>query len=346
MTAPLPAISGPILPPVRPPATWVAEHLSVLGAESVLCLYTGWGAEARALKRLGLTVTTADLLDSSVWWNRALVAAGVAPLGARRLAEWSKLRKEPDVVKRFMPWANRYFTPEETIWLGIWYHHIHRSQASVAERAIGTVAVYWTLRYWLSWNRAELGFKPLPPSAVFRRYVEQAHRMLARMQPLATRAHRAEKMAPEAALAKLPAELLCCYVPPSEGIEALGLAQQLCEQWTGGDPAAEPTALPKGTLGSPFDRPEAHLQAVSRLLSAAADYRLIALTYQGELGEALAALVAEQRPVLSRQELQVPYPGADGSSIIIQGLLVAGAPVGGEAGLPRGPDGAEDEGTE
>lgn len=346
MTAPLPDVTGPILPPSRPPATWVAEHLSVLGAESVLCLFSGWGAEARALKRLGMTVTTADELGSSVWWNRAFIAEGVAPLSERRITEWSKLRKEPDVVKRFMPWANRYFTPEETIWLGIWYQHIHASEATVAERAIGTVAVYWTIRYWLSWNRTELGFKPLPPSAVFRRYIDQAHRILARMGGLPARPHRAEKMAPEAALAKFPSELLACYVPPLEGIEAQGLAQRLCEQWTSGDPAAKPAAFPKGQLGEAFSNYEAHLQAVSKLLSGAAGYRLIALSYQGDVGDALAALVAERRPVLSRQELPVPYPGADGSSIIIQGLLVAGSPTVGDPGLLRESDGARDEGTE
>lgn len=345
MTAPLPDVTGPILRPGRPPATWVAEHLSVLGADSALCLFSGWGAEARALKKQGLTVTTADALDSSAWWNRAFVAEGVVPLSERRINEWSKLRKEPDVVKRFMPWANRYFTPEETIWLGIWYQHIHRSEASVAERAIGTVAVYWTIRYWLSWNQVELGFKPLPPSAVFRRYVDQAHRMLARMQGSKARPHRAEKMAPEAALAKFPAELLFCYVPPVEGIEALGLAQALSERWTGGDPAAR-AGYAQGMLGGAFADAEAHLQAVSRLLSGASEYRLIALSYQGDMGEALAARVAESRPVLSRQELQVPYPGADGSSIIIQGLLVAGSPAAGATGQLRETNGARDEGTE
>lgn len=346
MTASLPDVSGPILPPGRPPATWVAEHLSVLGAETVLCLFSGWGAEARALKRQGMTVTTADELESSAWWNRAFIAPGVAPLSERRIAEWSKLRKEPDVVKRFMPWANRYFTPEETIWLGIWYQHIHGSEATVAERALGTVAVYWTIRYWLSWNRAELGFKPLPPSAVFRRYVETAHRMLARMQEAQPRLHRAEKMAPEAALAEYPSELLVCYVPPLEGIEAQGLAQQLCERWTGGDPAAKRTLTPGSTLGGAFSHPEDHLQAVSRLLSAAEGHRLVALSYHGDQGEALAALVAERRPVLARQELQVPYPGADGSSIIIQGLLVAGSPMAGDPGPLREADGAGNEGTE
>lgn len=346
MTAPLHAVTGPIQPPIRPPATWVAEHLAVLGAESVLCLFTGWGAEARALKKQGLTVTTADQLAASVWWNRAFVAAGVVPLSERRINEWSKLRKEPEVVKRFMPWANRYFTPEETIWLGIWYQHIHRSEASVAEKAIGTVAVYWTIRYWLSWNREELGFKPLPPSAVFRRYVEQAHRLLDRMQGLPPHAHRAEKMAPEAALANFPGDLLLCYVPPVEGIEALGLAQQLCERWTGGDPTAPPMSYPQGTLGGAFEDSRAHLQAVSRLLSGASGHRLVALSYQGDVGEALEALVAESRPVLSRQELQVPYPDADGSSIIIQGLLVAGSPMAVEPGMRRDTDGARDEGTE
>lgn len=343
MTTPLPAVTGPILPPGRPPATWVAEHLSVLGAEEVLCLNTGWGSEARALKRQGLRVTTADALESSAWWNRAFVADGVAPLSERRLAEWSKLRKEPDVVKRFMPWANRYFTPEETIWLGIWYQHIHGSEATMAERALGTVAVYWTIRYWLSWNQVELGFKPLPPSAVFRRYVDTAHRMLARMEP---GGHRAEKMAPEAALAAFPGGLLFCYIPPFEGIEALGLAQQLCEGWTVGDPAAKLPGNPGPQRAEAARPPEDQLQAVSRLLSGAAGHRLVALSYQGGMGGALAALVAEERPILLRQELQVPYPGADGSSIIIQGLLVAGSPMAGDPGLRRETDGAGNEGTE
>ncbi|HEY9899418.1 MAG TPA: hypothetical protein V6D00_09575 [Pantanalinema sp.] len=324
-TSPLPALEGPLPPPSRPPAAWAVEQLRGLGVTSALCLFSGWGAEARAFKRMGWSVTTLDPLASSVWWSRAFVAGGAQPLGDRRLAEWLKLRKEPEVVKRFLPWANRYFTPEETIWLGIWHQHLMASTLPDEERAIGVVAVYWAIRYWLSWNQQELGFKPLPPSAVFRHYVEQANRMREQCRGLPDGRHAAERLGPEPALSKYPGELLYCYVPPLEGIGSLGLAQLLSERWTQGDPALSAPLLMPGTLGGAFSDPAAHIAAVEGLIGAAEGFPAVALAYRGTLGAAIEAALAKRRPVLSRRELAIPYPLGNGERIVTEGLIVAGA---------------------
>ncbi|MNX77635.1 hypothetical protein D3C86_1091850 [compost metagenome] len=336
--SPLPAIEGPLPPPSRPPAAWAVDQLAGLGATSALCLFSGWGAEARALKRLGWSVATADPLFSSAWWSRAFVAGGAQPVGERRLAEWLKLRKEPEVVKRFLPWANRYFTPEETIWLGIWHQHLLGGALSDAERAIGVVAVYWAIRYWLAWNRQELGFKPMPPSAVFRHYVEQANRLREQHRGLPDGRYAADRIPPEAALSKYPGDLLYCYVPPLEGIGSLGLAQLLCERWTLGESALGVPLVPAETLGGAFSDPAAHLAAIERLLDSAEGFSSVALAYRGALGPALEAVVAKRRPVLSRRELAVPYPLGERTRVVAEGLIVAGAAVRmSEPGSARGP---------
>lgn len=320
-TSKLQAPRAPFIPPPRPPSGWVAQQLSTLPVESALCLFNGWGADARALRQLGWSIATADLLASSVWWNRAFISEESAPLGDRRLNEWLKLRKEPEIVKRFLSWANVHFTPEESIWLGIWYQHLLGSDVPQAERAIGIVAVYWAIRYWLTWNRQELGFKPMPPSGVFRHYVGQANRLL--RERLGS-SHGVEQLAPQAALSKYPSDLLYCYVPPHEGIGTLEQTQQLWEQWTQGITTAVATPFHDGTLGGGSVQPTDQLAAIARLLDAADEVPYLALSYQGDLGPALEAVLAQRRPVLAREELPVPYPAAEGSSIIVQGLLVAG----------------------
>lgn len=328
VTAPtsfLPALEAPLPPPSRPPAAWVVDQLRGLGASSAVCLFSGWGAEARALKGAGWSVTTLDPLASSLWWSRAFVAGGSHPLSERRLAEWLKLRKEPEVVKRFLPWANRYFTPEETIWLGIWHQHLIASPLPDAERAIGVVAVYWAIRYWLAWNRQELGFKPMPPSAVFRHYVEQANRLREQCRGRAEGHYAAERLPPSPALSQYPGELLYCYVPPLEGIGSLGLAQLLCERWTQGDPALSAPLLPPETLGGAFSDPAAHLAVVEGLIGSIDGFSAVALAYRGGLGPALEAALARRRPVLSRRELAVPYPSGEGARVVTEGLIVAGA---------------------
>lgn len=311
------------LPAVRPPASWVAEQLGRFSVSSALCLFNGWGAEARALRGLGWSIATADVMQSSVWWNRAFVAEDVAPLSESRLNDWLKLRKESEIVKRFLSWANLHFTPEESIWLGIWYQHLFGTELPAAERALGVVAVYWAIRYWLTWNRQELGFKPMPPSGVFRYYVGQANRMLGSRLG---RSHGVDRLPPEAALTRYPSDLLYCYVPGLGGIRNLGQTEQLWEQWTQGGTAAVSSPFKDGALGGAFLRPEEHLEAVAKLIEGAEAFPFVALAYQGEIGASLEALVAQRRTVLAHEELPVPYPTAAGSSIIVQGIVVAGHP--------------------
>jgi hypothetical protein len=308
-----------LTPMVRPPARWVTERLAQFGASSVLSLFNGPGNEAREFRRMGMQVTTVDPLVSSAWWCRAYVE-GAEPARERVVSDWVRLRKDPDVIKRFFPWANRFFTPEETIWLGIWYQAIVKGAASPGEKAIGVTAVFWVMRYWLEWNRRELGFKPMPPVAAFRKYVEEANAWA-----LSLRGRPGSGMAlqgaPLQALAKHSCDLLYCYVPPVEGIGSLGLAPQLWEQWVSGDPQAEFPPVEHGELGAPLSVQE-HREALRMLVEASGRFASLALAYEGSIADAVWAAVAPHRSVLARETLSVPMPGAEPVQV---GLLIAGA---------------------
>jgi len=308
-----------LTPMVRPPARWVTEHVTPLSARTVLSVFNGPGNEAREFRRMGMEVTTVDPLASSAWWCRAYVE-GADPARERTVSDWVRLRKEPDVVKRFFPWANRIFTPEETIWLGIWHEAIVKGSASPGEKAIGVTAVFWVMRYWLEWNRRELGFKPMPPVAVFRKYVEEANAMA-----LGLRGKPGSGMAlqgaPFQALAKHSCDLLYCYVPPAEGIGSLGLAPRLWEQWVSGDPHSKFPPVESGGLGAPLSA-EAHLEALRAFVGAADRFGSMVLAYEGAIADRVWEAVAPFRPVLARESLTVPMPGAAPVEV---GLLIAGA---------------------
>jgi len=319
--AALPSGADPVAltPMVRPPARWVTEQIAPLSARTVLSLFNGPGTEAREFRRLGMQVTTVDPLASSAWWCRAYVE-GAEPARERIVSDWVRLRKEPDVVKRFFPWANRIFTPEETIWLGIWHEAIVKGSAPPGEKAIGVTAVFWVMRYWLEWNRRELGFKPMPPVAVFRKYVEEANAWA-----LGLRGKPGSGMAlqgaPFQALAKHDCDLLYCYVPPAEGIGSLGLAPRLWEQWVSGDPHGKFPPVHPGELGAPLSA-EAHLEALRTFVGAAGRFGSLALAYEGAIADRVWEAVAPHRPVLARETLTVPMPGAEPVEV---GMLIAGA---------------------
>lgn len=316
---PPPVQSIDLTPMVRPPARWVTERLAQLGASSVLSLFNGSGNEAREFRRMGMQVTTVDALVSSAWWCRAYVE-GAEVARERVISDWVRLRKEPDVVKRFFPWANHHFTPEETIWLGIWYQAIVKGAATPGEKAVGVTAVFWVMRYWLEWNQRELGFKPMPPVAAFRKYVEEANAWAASL-----RGRRGSGMAlqgaPMQALSKHSCDLLYCYVPPVEGIGSLGLASQLWEQWVSGDAQAEYPPVANGELGAPLSAQE-HREALRSLVAASGRFDSLALVYEGALADVVWAAVAPHRSVLAREMLSVPRAGLPPVQV---GLLIAGA---------------------
>lgn len=311
-----------LTPMVRPPARWVTERIAPLGASSVLSLFNGPGNEAREFRRMGMQVTTVDPLVSSAWWCRAYVE-GAEPARERTVSDWVRLRKDPDVVKRFFPWAKRVFTPEETIWLGIWHEAIVRGAASPGEKAIGVTAVFWVMRYWLEWNQRELGFKPMPPVAVFRKYVEEANAMALSLRGKGG-SGMALQGAPFEALAKHSCDLLYCYVPPVEGIGSLGLAPRLWEQWVSGDPQAKFPPVEPGALGAPLTSQE-HREALRAFVEASRQCRSLALAYEGATADAVWEAVSPHRPVLAREMLEVPKPGSEPVRV---GLLIAGAATG------------------
>ncbi len=307
-----------LTPMVRPPARWVTERVAPLGAKTVLSLFNGPGAEAREFRRRGMQVTTVDPLVSSAWWCRAFVE-GAEPARERTVSDWVRLRKDPDVVKRFFPWANKIFTPEETIWLGIWHEAIVKGSATAGEKAIGVVAVFWVMRYWLEWNCRELGFKPMPPVAALRKYVEEANLRAQGMKGWAGSGLALQGL-PSEALVKHSFDLLYCYLPPVEGIGSLGLAPRLWEQWVVGDPQAPYPPLDAGDLGGALS-PAAHVEAIQSLVRASGQFDSLALAYEGAMADQVWEAVSRHRPVLSRETLSVPNPGAQPVQV---GLLIAG----------------------
>lgn len=299
----------------RPPAAWVAELLAPWGPGPILVLDDSDGALARGLMRSGWDVAVATRTEASRWWHQAWLDAAATP-GLELVARWGRVRPEPELHRRFGAWTHVHFTAEETTWLGIWHQHLLVEERG-PERAAGVAAVFATMRYWLGYDRRELGDKPQVPLAVFRHYAGLFPRA---RRELAGTFRGAANMAPERALSEFPSELVYCYVPPPGGIGMLSSASNLWEQWTRGLPRPQGPLTQPGT-GDPEEAADPGLTTVLE----AAQVRLLALGYGGDRGERLAHLVTGVgRTILAHEELQVPYPGPMGTEWVTVGLLIAG----------------------
>lgn len=307
-----PRVRAPVRDKVLSPS-WVEEQLAGTRFRSLYEPFAGTALVGRYFKRRGKRVVTSDLLEGHYCFGLALVENEERYVSPGRMQEWLTLIKDPRVATRFSPWANRYVTPEEAIWLGVWHAHLSSPDLTPVERALGAVAVHFVLKYWWSFNRQELGPKPMTPAVVFQHYLQTVNTWVCSNglanQALCGDAH---VLAPE-----VEADLLFCYPPTDQGFFDTPDFPWLFESWVKGEPAlvlpglsAEPTTP---SLGLPLAEPEAYASALRAFLSRASHFPVWALAFNDRypLDEAaMAAIVQEFRPVSQRAHFKAPAPNA------------------------------------
>ncbi|MBM3275446.1 MAG: hypothetical protein FJZ00_09845, partial [Candidatus Sericytochromatia bacterium] len=208
-------------------AGWISSVLSTFPAQRASVLDGAGAKVARKLKARNIAIRAIDTFQCHHFWSGALVPDGPVDLTEKHIAEWMRLRKEPEISGRFFPWANRAFSPEEAVWLGIWRANIFESGLPFRLQAIGSVVVMRTMAYWLAWNRQEIGHKPLPPAAVFRHYVEQTMREIS----LSGNDHEAVFVPPGQDPDPRGLDLVYGYVHPGEGMRASDPRVKYWERW-------------------------------------------------------------------------------------------------------------------
>ena len=290
--------------------SWYHELLSTVSFRTLYDPFAGDGVVARYFKRNGKRVIVGDVLEGNYCHARALVANNERQVAAERLATWTAVLKDPRVATRFGPWAHRLFSPEETIWLGIWHAHLAEADLGATERAIGAVAVGHTMRYWRSFNREAILPKPLEPTQVFAHYVQTLNALVFN-NGMANEAHwgDAYQHAP-----RVEADLLFCYPPTHLGFHHYPESDTLFEGWVKGDPhltlPGQVEMIPgPPTLGMPLPSAKVYAEALRRFLARCDHIPIWALAFNDRypLDEAeMADLVGEFRSIERRAKISVP----------------------------------------
>ena len=306
------------LPAGRELAGWIASCLADVPGENALVLLGGTGRVSRRLKAQGRQILAYDSSWSHHLFALAMLPDGRVEIGADRLADWLRPPKDAVAGDRFGAWAGREFTREEALWLEVWRSRILEADLPPRLAAKGAVAVMKVMSYWLAWNRDGLCHKPLPRGAVLRHCADE----LDRATPIPGTGCEARRAALGAVLSPEACDLLYCYVPPAAGMNAMDRRLAFWERWVLGAPGAHLDFDIQGQLGGTLADDEDRASAVGRLLERMVDIPTWSLAYSGQ-GDAIAVAVERFRPLTFRQEVSVPYPHGQGSTIMREGLIVA-----------------------
>lgn len=316
MTAPFPEDSLP--PAGRELAGWIGSCLADVPGQTALVVLGGTGKVCRRLKAQGRQVLVVDTSWSHHLYQLAFLPDGRPAIGPDHLADWLRPSRDPASEERFAPWGDQVFTREEAAWLGIWRSRILDGGLSDRLKAKGAVAVMKVMSYWLAWNRKGLIHKPLPPAAVLRHCADEVDRTL----PTPGTGCQARHVDIPDHVSPEPCDLLYCYVPPAGGMNAMDRRLAFWERWVLGAPQATLDFERPGHLGGPLADDTDRALAVGRLLERMVDIPTWSLAYCGD-GDAMAVAVERLRPISFRQEVSVPYPHGQGSTIMREGLIVA-----------------------
>jgi hypothetical protein len=307
---PTPALMKAPVRSKRISPSWVDEQLVQAGV-AFTSLYEPFAGQSRLsqyFKRQGKRVVSGDLLESHYCHALALVENNGRVLPQPRMAEWLQVIRDPAVATRFGPWANRHFTAEETIWLGIWNAHLGATPDPV-ERALGAVAVCLTMQYWLSFDSQASVHKPMTPAVAFQHYLQTVNTWVCSSQ------HQNQALWGDAyhLVQGVTADLLFCYPPTDQGFFDYPEPLLLFECWVKGDPElvlpglGGPTTGPP-TLGLPLSDPSAYADALRRFLARAEHFPIWAIAFNDRYPieeAAMVQLVKEFRPILRRASLDV-----------------------------------------
>lgn len=283
--------------------SWIEDQLGPFPFESLYEPFAGHAKLSWYFKRRGKRVVAGDLLESHYCFALALIENNRTVVSAARMQEWLTLIKDPQVVRRFSAWAPEPFTPEEAIWLGIWNAHLASPDLDPVSRALGAVAVFHTMRYWLSFDRSHPQ-KPMSPPVAFQHYLQTVNTWVCNS------GHANQALWGDAYVLgpQVEADLLFCYPPTDQGFLDYPEPLALFEGWVKGDPTR---ALPgvdeaptgPATLGTVLTSPSMYAEALRRFLTRVEHIPVWAIAFHDRypLDEpAIAALIKEFRPIVRR----------------------------------------------
>lgn len=312
--------------PKRLFATWLWEELSDIDFSSFYDAFSGNASTASYFKRKGYQVLCSDILLSHFWQGKALVANNTDTLSSDFIEHiTNQTSSESDEL--FQAWSEHYFTEDETKYLGRFWNNItNLSDLTDFQRALAYSSVYYTMQYWLSFNKSYLKPKPQGPAEVFKVYAEQLNQLVYNNEmPNEAYCENAYNMA-----SQLPTDVIWIYPPTSQGFRDSDLRIYLAECWT-----RKVTQLnlegviekqEQQKLGESFNQPDQYIQAISQFLSQCQENRIWVIGHNNQMGisfERLEELIRSQRKVLKVSHMNVPYPTAAGTSSHQESIIVA-----------------------
>lgn len=307
--------------PHRVLASWIWQQLQTLEITSIFLPFGGPAQVGSLLKRQGKQILTSDLLQSYHWWNKGLVENNGHTLSLVMQGRFNEPHPNEGNASPFVAWANQYFTEEEVGWLNRWFFQMSDPSVTDEDRALGHAAVYWTMSYWLGFNRRHLQEKPMTPHVALLHYMQQGNAWVYDNQ-MPNASYWTD---PYGWMPSVQADALLVVPPDQEGWTRLDLKSYLWECWTRGVSQLDLTQVvpaegyPKlgENLGSQYT------QAVDDFLTRAAHIPYWAVAAPDETAAIWREVMARHRP-LARDEIKVlAYPGAAGTQTVEETLLVA-----------------------
>lgn len=313
--------------PKRILTSWIWENIADINFGSAYDAFSGNGAVSSFLKRKGFQMYASDILQCGYYWNKALVENNNIFLSPPQQAAFNVYQKDlPTVLGLFKAWAGQYFTADECNWLGSWFYNINQPKVDDPHRAMGYIGVFWTMDYWLSFNRQMLGEKPMTPPEAFAYYMQMANKWAFDNQQ--------ENLAywgdAYPLVSQIPADLIFMSPPSKEGFRNYDLRTYLWECWTRQATELDlenvvPRSMPP-KLGETMGSPDDYVQAMDGFLKSAQGIPIWVIAYNDNSGmgrDRMLELVQKYHKIHKEAEMTIPYPSAGGVTEHKERLLVA-----------------------
>jgi hypothetical protein len=310
--------------PRRILAGWIWDQLADVEITSLFDPYGADGRLATFLKRQGKQVLVNDPITCHYWWHRALVENSTETLSLIRQEALQQPHEDEGRFAGFADWAGRYLSDEEVGWLSRWYLNARAMDLSEAERGLVHVAIYWTIGYWLDFNRQFIQDKPMAAHEVLQSYMEQANSwVFDNAMPNA-----AYNSDPYELAADMPTDALLLVPPTQGGWSEASLRTRIWEGWTQGNaqaPLTPPADDGTPKLGQVFADRGSYRNAIDSLLARCEHMPYWVISYQEGAPftrDEWVAMLSMRRSVWREATRTITYPSAAGDSAVTEGLLV------------------------
>jgi hypothetical protein len=278
------------------------EILMRYECSSIVDPFMGLPTHLNYLKRHDVAVHGGDLVEWFVRVGEGIVVNDMTILRDSEVAEIVELlpgRIYP--LDLFRAWEGVFFTEEQCVYLGVWHDNVHNLRSD-GQTGLAILGLWRTLCYWLHKTERPDDMQDVPPSELAWSYIRQT-------EALVTASMRRSTVRQSDVLATLgaqKADALFLFPPARNSFRNADARIWMWEAWWQGDPYLSLEHAYRNSLfGVEAGDPGGYARAISAVLSAANDYRvLIVQTSEERLGE-VEGLVREVRP---KVELLAPHP--------------------------------------